>query len=151
VFIFGSGGASKRLYWSTFDPGDSSGYGQTFWDLVQGGPPVSQVLGAKVWERSPTERHIILFVRTPEHKLQFLTFDLERQVWSDPTDLSLPPGDASSIEVVVSQTNSTNFPVSQPAFLFLRAQDNFYERWLNADATGWSDGDWPSYRLDPQA
>ena len=82
VFMFGRGGVSNRLYWSTFDPSDTSSYGQSFWDLVPGVPPITNVSGAAVYERFPTERRVFLFIRTSEHKLQFLTFDPESREWA---------------------------------------------------------------------
>jgi hypothetical protein len=145
VFMFGRGGVSNRVYWSTFDPSDTSGYAQSFWDVVPGAPPITSVIGAVVYERLPTDRHVFLFIRTSEYKLQFLTFDLESRAWAGPTDLGLPAGDAPSFDIVIDQS-VFYFRLHYPPHLATRAGSGFYYRPLNDEGTGWEEGDWTKFQ-----
>jgi hypothetical protein len=152
VFMFGRGGVSNSLYWSTFDPADTTGDSQSFWDVVPGAPPIASIQGAVVYERAPADRRVFVFIRTSEHKLQFLTFDLESRGWSGPTDLGLPPGDAGSFDIVIDQWDqSERFGFKDdllPPILVIRAGSDFYNRWLNPEGTGWEEGDWKVFQRD---
>ncbi|SPB18558.1 hypothetical protein NOV72_05758 [Caballeronia novacaledonica] len=147
VFLFGRGGISNSLYWSTFDPADTSGSAQSFWDTVPGVSTISSVSGIAVYERSPTERHVFVFIRTADYKLQFLTFDLETGNWDGPTDLALPPGDPRSIEVVVDQNG--DFWYMPRLALRSGGDGSIYCRDFAPDGSGWQEGDWKIFRLDP--
>ncbi|WP_405598138.1 neuraminidase-like domain-containing protein [Streptomyces sp. NBC_00081] len=148
VFIFGTGGVSKRLYWSTFDPAeDAADYAQSFWETVPGAPGSCTVVGATVYERSPADRRLFLFVRTGDYKLQFLTCDLESGNWSAPADLPLPSGDARWFECVLNQTNDTSYA----PLLAIKAYGDFFLRRLNPEGTAWEDGDWKKFQLDSNA
>ena len=142
VFMFGRGGVSNRLYWSTYKPSHTTGWAQSFWDTVPGAPVVAAIVGAVVYERYPADRRIFVFVRTQEQKLQFLTFDLETRAWNGPTDLALPAGDAKSFDIVIDQNSF--FYYYQPRLL-IRAGSDFYFRPMNAEGTNWEDGDWAKY------
>jgi hypothetical protein len=147
VFMFGRGGVSNRLYWSTFDPSDTSGYAQSFWDYVPGAPVTSAVAGAAVYERSTTDRRVFLFIRPAESKLQFLAFDLESGHWNGPFDLALPPGDVRWLDIVVDQNNLLTYPPR----LAIRYGAEFYVRMLSVDGTGWQEGEWKNFLQDNNA
>jgi hypothetical protein len=138
VFIFGRGGLSNRVYWSTFDPDDQTGYAQSFWEEIPGIVGVQQIVGAVPYEMSATSRRIFLFIRTLDKKLQFATFDLDTWSWSGLTDLALPPGDASWIEIVIAQRDDGQYP---PQLAF-RANGNVYIRRMNSIDTEWEGGEW---------
>ncbi|MDN3249779.1 MULTISPECIES: neuraminidase-like domain-containing protein [unclassified Streptomyces] len=147
VFMFGNGGVSGRLYWSTFDPtGDTAEYAQAFWEQVPGAPGGCTVVGATVYERSFGDRRLFLFVRTSDHKLQFLVLDLETGSWSAPADLALPSGDARWFECVIDQSNDTRYAPQ----LAIKAYGDFFIRRMNPEGTAWEDGDWQKFRLDPK-
>lgn len=143
IFLFGRGGVSNRFYWSTFDPADTSGYAQDFWDYVPDAPEISTVAGASLYERTATDRRIFVFIRTVDQKLQFLTFDLESSRWNGPTDLALPPGDARGLDIVLDQ----NDYYYHPPRLTFRSGADFYFRDLNPEGTGWAEGDWKQFLL----
>jgi hypothetical protein len=148
VLMFGKGGVTSRLYWSAYKTTDKTEWAQGFWDVVPGAPLTATIVGAAVYERYPTDRRIFVFIRTQEHKLQFLTFDLESRVWSGPIDLALPSGDAKSFDIAVDQNNF--FYYYQPR-LAIRVGSTFYFRPMNAEGTNWQDGDWSWYQLDNNA
>jgi hypothetical protein len=58
IFLFGRGGVSGRIYFSTYDPEDDTGYAQSFWETIPAIPPGSQIVGAVPFERTPTDRLI---------------------------------------------------------------------------------------------
>ncbi len=144
IFLFGRGGISQRLMFSTYDPFDTTGYAQSFWDYVPGPGIVAAVLGVAIYEPSATDRRIFLFVRTTDYKLQFLTYNLLSGQWQGPTDLALPPGDPRSLDIVVDQNN---FLYYMPR-LTIRSGSDFYFRTLSPDGTGWADGDWKNYLIN---
>lgn len=143
IFLFGRGGVTQRLMFSTFDPADTTGYAQSFWDYVPGVPQVTSVRGVAVYERSATDRRVFVFVRTSDYKLQFVTYDLESGQWNGPTDLAVPPGDPRSLEIVVDQNS---FMAHMPR-LTVRSGNDFYFRTLSPDGTGWEDGDWKNFLI----
>ncbi|HEY5248193.1 MAG TPA: hypothetical protein VIJ15_07055, partial [Dermatophilaceae bacterium] len=144
VFMFGRGGVSNGLYWSTFDPADTGGYAQSLWDLVPGAPPVAAVVGAWRYDRSPTDRRVFLFIRTTEYKLQFFTFDLESRAWAGPTDLGLPAGEPQSLDIVADQRS---WRTTHPANLAVRSGRDIFVRPMNSAGTGWQDGDWKAFQI----
>jgi hypothetical protein len=144
VFVFGLGGISGSIYFSTFDPEDQTGYAQTFWETIPAVPSGCQIVGAMPYEIAPTDRRIYLFVRTTEQKLQFVTFNLETLDWSDMSDLPLPPGDPRYFEIVINQTTSIQYS----PMLVIRALGDFFARRLSTTGTVWEDGDWVKFKLN---
>jgi hypothetical protein len=142
VFLFGLGGLSGRIYWSTFDTEDTAGFGQSYWDLVPGLDVVDQIVAAIPYQISATERSIFLFIRTTEGQLQYLTFDLNGLTWSDPKDLGLPPGTPREIKVVPLQRSFGNRPA-----LVIWATGVYYLRYLDPSGEGWQSGDWNFFKL----
>ena len=75
-----------------------------------------------------------------EHKLQFLTFDLESRAWAGPTDLALPAGDARSFDIV-DRTRTTCSTTSSRRSRSERAATSSSGCSI-AEGTGWEEGDW---------
>ncbi len=49
-----------QVYFSTLDPDDATGFGQTFWDAVPGLDAAMQLLGALPYKAAPRKRFICL-------------------------------------------------------------------------------------------
>ena len=129
--MFGRGGITNRLYWrrsirSTPAAATRRVSGTTC--RARGDP---EITGAAVYQRSTVDRRIFLFVRTHDHKLQFITFDLDRA-----------PGPIRSISRCqpATRARSTSRSIKhlfydyQPR-IAIRVGSDFYFRPMNAEGT----------------
>ncbi|NOT56073.1 MAG: hypothetical protein HOP18_15855 [Deltaproteobacteria bacterium] len=138
-YMFGRGNTTGRVYWSAYDPQDTSGYAQTFWEVVPGLDKVDKIVGAVPYQVSDTERFLYLFVQGQEkgkQKLSFTCYDLERSVWdAELTELELPQ--ETGIDTIIAVQAQTE---TKPPELFLRSSRARYFRSLNTEGSEWQTG-----------
>ncbi len=89
-FMFGKTSSGDKIYWSSIDPVDRSGYAHSFWANVALGPKegkappikILNIVGALPWLNRPLgKHHIYLFLDTTGvagRKLQFARLDLDQ-------------------------------------------------------------------------
>lgn len=130
-----------KVYWSSYDYKDGSGYALSFWDAVPGLDHVIVIIGAQPYNLSPEERFLYVFVKTDhagQQKLMFSRYDLENQAWEgEPKELELPEA-TEDFQAAVIRRNLKN----QAPWLRIRVGDLFYERQLNGEGSAWADDDW---------
>jgi hypothetical protein len=173
LYMFGRT-TSGKVYWSAIDPGDRSGFAQSFWDEVplapkegkSPAPKVVTIIGALPWlDRNLNQHYIYLFLDTVEagvRKLTSIRFDLDRygpHAWEAVTELSsLPtyndpytnvvlPIAVNKLTILPVQSNS----VSEPPRLAVHAHLHTfkaYVRPLNAAGNDWEAGDWGTYEIE---
>ncbi len=113
-YMFARGAKTNTVYWSTYNPQDTSGYAQSFWETVPGleTEQVLKILGAAPYSLSSDERFIYLFVHTQDEnqqKLKFITYNLQTQNWEgDLQELELPEN-TTVFSAVVEQRDNENF------------------------------------------
>jgi len=163
-----------KVYWSAVDPGDRSGYAQSFWDEVPVGPKegnaqtlkVVRIIGALPWlDRDAGQHHIYLFLDTDEpggRRLRIFRFNLDNYgksgAWAAGALLDLPPHPVtgelvppSRLTVLPVQSDSVTerprLAVHEHLTTF-----NAYIRPLNATGDGWegSASDWAKYQVEPR-
>ncbi|BCJ56120.1 hypothetical protein Asp14428_75950 [Actinoplanes sp. NBRC 14428] len=168
VFGLSRGG---RVYWSTIDADEPSGYAQSFWErvpLAAGEPPftVNRIVGALPWQSDAAgAHHIHLVLDTQEpasvpvqgRKLRVTRFDLDRfggtQAWSGTTGelADLPPGPLASLTVLPVQNDS---PAEPPRLAFhdSAAGRNVWIRPLTVagDEFEGAPGDWAPWKVQPR-
>jgi hypothetical protein len=145
-FMFGQGSATGTVYWSLFNPQDSTGFAQTFWEVVPGLTKVIRIIGAASYQINTDQRFIYLFAQIQDkaaQKLVFTRYDLGKQYWDEqPTTLELPKDqdrDTTAFTAVLKQQTSA----SNPPHLAIRAPSGaIYDRSLNLDGSDWVEGDW---------
>ena len=143
LFVFARGGHTNRVYWSTYDPSDSTGFAQTFWQELPGLGDVINILGAVAHQQADDIRYLNLFARAREkgkQKLVFLRYDLETGVWeSEATELELPE-EASAFQAVLNHAYKETAP---PMLAIRMPRGVIYQRWLSLDGSDWHDRvDW---------
>lgn len=138
-YMFGLGSATGGVYWSAYDPQDTSDHAQTFWEVVPGLDKVDKVVGAVPYQISDTERFMYLFVHGQEkgkQKLSFTRYDLERLVWdTESTELELP--EETGIDTIIAVQAQAE---TKPPELFLRSSRARYFRSLNMQGSEWQSG-----------
>ena len=168
MFYMFARAASGKVYWSAYDAGgSSSAQAQTFWQEVEGfkGTKVDRIVGAMPYlkrvagGRSVLGRHgvvqsayIHLFCVTGEAdkkalKLAKLNLDKFGDWGGDgtPIDLSVPPLNFSTMEIIPVQTQNLFI---RPSLIFHKfGETHVYHIGLNADGTGWEQQNvnWPSF------
>src|SRR5207249_141494 len=73
------------LYWSIYNPEDTAGYDQTFWDIVPGIQHAKRIIGAVPYLPTDDQHQILLFGKISErgsNKLLLIIYDLLTQGWS---------------------------------------------------------------------
>ncbi|MCG8458716.1 MAG: hypothetical protein MI919_20745 [Holophagales bacterium] len=140
-YTFATGGRSRLVYWSAYDPQDASGYAQSFWDVVPGLGEVTEILAAVPYQISSGERFFLLFVlgsERGEQKLLFSRYDLEQQAWDrEPIALDLPAAEGA-YDIVVEQRNDES---AVPHLALADGEGRIYSRRLRRDASDWEDQD----------
>ncbi len=110
-YLFAYAETSRKVYWSTRDPQDESGFAHSYWREVPGLEDISAIIGAQVFRISPTRRFIYLFVKANNYEGQHLVYtrlNLEQvpfQWDEEPAKLSTP-GDAVSFEATIVQRHN---------------------------------------------
>jgi len=146
LYLFARSTLSGKIYWSTYDPTNASGYAQTSWKQVPGLERVRSLPGAQPYYVPAGSRFIFLFARTNDNKLLFNKYDLDRAQWdSQPTELEVKINNLVRIDftVVVRQVAQES---AQP-ILHINTFDGIYFRALNPQGSGWDSGEWHSTRL----
>ena len=102
--------ADTRIYWSTYDPADTTGYAQTYWQPLDGLVGSVHIVGAVAFATNMGARRIYLFAikkDSTKEKLVWLQYDLDQGTWTDePTELDLPKegsSETTSFTAVVKQ------------------------------------------------
>ena len=146
LYLFARSTISGKIYWSTYDATDASGYAQTFWKQVPGLEKVRTLPGAQPYYVTPENRFIFLFVRTNDDKLLFTKYDLDRAQWdAQPTELEVKINNVlrTLFTVVVRQVaQESSLPI-----LHVNTFDGIFFRALNPQGSGWISGEWQVTRL----
>ncbi|GJE41265.1 hypothetical protein [Methylobacterium soli] len=170
-YMFGRSSGGK-VYWSTFDTKDKSGYAQSFWTEIPLGekgsagdaPKAMNIIGALPWvEPSSPHHHIYLFLDIDHgghRQLQFMRFDVDAggTDWEAGAalDISGLPNPLTSpftlpqLTVLPVQSDSAYDPPRIAIHDFGRTMW-VYVRPLNAEGAGWADGNWTDFQIDPLA
>lgn len=134
-YMFGRGKATKKVYWSAYNPEDESGYAQTFWDSVPGLDNVTRIVSAVPYRMQESQGFIFLFVLIQEkgsEKLVFTRYDVERGSWdSEPQGELEPPADWKNCEIIAVQRNFED----KPPELGFQCGDRVYVRPLDQEGT----------------
>jgi hypothetical protein len=141
-YMFGRGGATNNVYWSTLDIRDSSGYAQKFWSPINvtGLDNVIEIIGASPYQFKSNQRHIFLFMRKlegTEEKLICAKYDLEKREWlQEILQLEIPYPKEPFLVVLKQQDTE-----SDPPHLTFSSPFHFTiaERKLNLEGTAWAD------------
>jgi hypothetical protein len=142
-YMFGRGGVSGKVYWSSYDMQDGSGYAQTFWQPIQiaGFENIVEIVGAVPYQITAEQRCIFLFAKkadTRGEQLVYIRYDLEKAEWNaEAISLAMPP----SFTAVVRQQDSETFPPQIAVTIPVSNGRGIYERRLHVDGSGWEDGD----------
>jgi Tc toxin complex TcA C-terminal TcB-binding domain len=141
-YMFGRGAATNTVYWSAYDPQDSSSYAQTFWspiDRVKGLDNVVEIIGATPYQVSSNQRYIFLFMRKLEgaqEKLICAKYDLERKYWLEEVlQLETPLIKTTTFFAVVKQQDTED----EPPQIALSNGFIAVERKLSLNGTGWAE------------
>ncbi len=176
LYMFGRTKEGK-VYWSTIDPKDHSGYAQSFWDVVLIGPKdkkestpkVTKIIGALPWTHDKLNQHYIYLFFIASHsedvKLNFIRFDLDKNEWKKDEDLkelkienlkyfdhSDPPQQHDTplraMTILPVQSNSV-FDPPQLAIHLHGTTQRIYIRSLNEAGDNWQDEErnWDSFEL----
>ncbi len=142
LYAFARGGASGTVYWSNYDPEDSSGFAQSYWQALPALEDTLQVFGATVFEIGEGERHLYLFCRVRERgtqKLVYLRYDLEERVWDEaPTELALPVDGYEHTAVLVQSEREG----ARPGLAVRMPDGSIFYRRMNPDGTDWEESEW---------
>lgn len=143
LYMFARGQETNTVYWSAFDPSDSTGYAQTFWTPIERLEKTIKLIGAVPYERNQEQRWVYLFAVVDddgEQKLAFIRYDLEQQrLDAEPTVLEEMPEDAVTFTAVVKQHQR----VANPPHLAIRVPSGaIYDRRLDQAGIDWSEGEW---------
>jgi len=140
-YMFARGEHTQSAYWSVYDPENSTGYAQSFWNPIPGMDDVIDLIGAAPYEIEDDERYIFLFGRRSvkgAQELIFTKYDLEQRKWDDEPQVLEVPDEETSFTAVVKQ----NIREIQPPHLAIRTPNGaIYERKLNRDGSDWEDID----------
>jgi hypothetical protein len=146
LFYMFARSAMQTVYWSAYDPQDTSGYAQTFWNVVPSLNDIVNIIGAVAYQTSNTQRCIYLFARTQDkatQKLVFIKYNLETQTWdAEPNTLELPKDqgqDTTTFTAVVKQRDDEG---DSPHLAIQVRSGVIYDRQLNSGGGDWADGDW---------
>jgi hypothetical protein len=120
TFLFARSDRTGNVYMSTYRPGVSTGYNQSPWQPVPDLAGVATLVGATVYEMSPDQRYIYVFVKKTDgsrDQLLYLRWNLEAQACEagGAHALDMPEG-VRRFNVVVQQSNDPSRP---PAMLLL--------------------------------
>jgi hypothetical protein len=143
LYMFGRGGATGTVYWSSYDEAGVPGYEQSFWDVVPGLDNVSvlNVVGAAPFQVSAERRYVFLFLRThafSADNLGFVKYDLETGKW-DTIFTLLPTDQWPAFTAFLETQNGEN----DPPRIGVRLPDGTrYERRLHRDGNRWGERDW---------
>ena len=147
LYLFGLASASNTIYWLTYDSTDTSGYGQTFWNVIpglQGHDVISIVGSAPFVVVSANTLYVFLFYLALDGGV--LHFRYTRYNPSTPGqngwdgefwELSLPSA-AASLTVQMGQLTNSD----APSFLATLPDGSTYQAQMNADGTNWSTAGW---------
>lgn len=142
TYLFARGRTSKNVYWSRWRGEISKPQLYGFWEKVPGLENVLEVLGATVYQISPEERFIYLFVKMQDsfkQKLQYVRYDLVNDRWEDGNaDLELPD-ETLAFTGVVEQRNEEN---QAPQLAIRLPNGAIYRRWMNREGNDWAGEDW---------
>ncbi|MBB3188947.1 neuraminidase-like domain-containing protein [Halomonas cerina] len=142
VYLFATGGITKSVYYSRYDPKDDTPHAQSLWTPVPGIEPESEAIGAAAYAINNEERYVYLFVRVQdagEHKLIYTRFDLTKDEWTGETTELEPPEDATNFSAAVKQRHREDEP---PHLAIFVSDGAIYARKLNRAGTAWQDGEW---------
>ncbi|MGA9767844.1 MAG: neuraminidase-like domain-containing protein [Blastocatellia bacterium] len=157
LYLFGFGGESHKVYWSIYDPEDTTRHAQTPWqelpDLKDA--KVLSIIGAVPYSPAEGQRFIYLFVRAgkpDQPKLVFIRYDLNRRHWEPKQgELDQPPG--AVLDAVLGQGDGEKSP---PKFGFRCGYPlAFYIRPMNAEGTALApkssnpSGTWEDWHYKP--
>jgi len=131
-----------QVYFSTLDPNDATGLGQTFWDAVPGLDAAMQILGALPYKAAPGKRFICLLAivfHDGNRVLACTKYDLIKQTWdAQPLYLDAPPG-AGAFTAAVKQSASD----AQPPHVAVRLESGaVMNRRMNGDVSDWDANPW---------
>ena len=180
LYMFGRA-TSGKVYWSSIDPTDRSGYAQSFWSEVSLAPKdgkataskVVNIIGALPWlDPSVGQHYIYLFLDIDElgvRKLKGARLDLSSYtpdtVWrSEPLDLDVSDlprnnwGVSNPSDAPIAVQHLTILPVQSdsvlepPQLAIHQPNRTFYVfvRPLDAAGSGWKEGDWKDYQIEPR-
>jgi hypothetical protein len=165
LYLFGRA-ESGKVYWSVFDPNDTSEYPQRPWRVWPFGNAALRIAGATPYKIDADRQFIyVFFVRRgtlpttasatflpADVKISFARFDLNKQDWDGGiTDLPDPPGDKSNMRVVVHQGMPEKFP---PLLAIWPTTLQLIQRPLNGIGDGWlapfdtSQPEWEQFAWD---
>ena len=148
MFLFGIGAATDSVYWSFYDPHDPTGYGHSFWHLVEGLTNVISIVGAVPSTTPDDKRYIFLFLivmEEGEKRLAFTRYDLETRVWDGAVQTLDPPFDATDFEAVAYQRDYED--ADTPPIICVRPKNGpmakaILMRRLNPEHSDWAESDW---------
>lgn len=137
LHMFGRGEATDKVYWSTYDPYDDSGYGQTFWEAIPNLDNVVGIAGALPYDKGDGQRYIFLFVLIRDKgskKLIFSKYDLEICKWEVELseELELPPYNVTKVICVQNRSER-----SAPTLIIRCNNERQYARQVNKDGNDW--------------
>ena len=134
VFIFASSDLTDTIYFSWYDPAESTSYPQSFWKPLTKFENVTKVVGATVYKGS-----IFFFGfvdnNLGERRIAYITLDLTNGDWGDVTDLELPQKRVGSI--VLEQNTYSDRPCITIKYAYV-----IYYRKINIEGKGWDDTEW---------
>lgn len=152
VHLFALATNSGRVYTSSFHGRLDGKDTQDSWRVVPEADNVLQIIGAVPHETPNQQRLILLFVKIrheSRNRLMMFPFNLDKQSWSSPTELDLPPGAETDFTAVALQKRHGSLergsfaPKVIPTILVIRTPNSrIFVRNLNGSATDWAGAGW---------
>jgi len=152
VHLFALATNSGRVYTSSFHGRLDGKDMQDSWRVVPEADNVLQIIGAVPHETPNQQRLILLFVKIrheSRNRLMMFPFNLDKQSWSSPTELDLPPGAETDFTAVALQKRHGSLergsfaPKVIPTILVIRTPNSrIFVRNLNRSATDWANEPW---------
>ena len=136
--MFARSEKTNTVYWSAYDPQDTSSYAQTFWEAVPGleSKKIIKIVGAVPYKISEEQRAIYLFLQIQDiekQKLLLTKYNLERPEWdSEVTELDNLPFEAADFSVVIEQRDDESKP---PHIVICYIPQGIYSLRLNRKGT----------------
>jgi receptor-binding and translocation channel-forming TcA subunit of Tc toxin/ABC toxin-like protein len=108
LYLFARSKASGKVYFSTYDRTNRSGYAQSYWAAVPGLDSVEQILGAAPYLPSNDQQQILVFARMKQqgqNTLVVIPYDLRTWQWGKISTLTLP-GKGDTFTAAIGQRDS---------------------------------------------
>jgi hypothetical protein len=145
--MFGIAANSNTAYWSSYNAADTSGYPQTFWNVIPSlqSQPLVTIFGATAFWVSAGQRYVFVFFTTSQSgvdQLYFTRYDPEIRGQDGWEGTNYQPALPPDWTAFTAQLGLQNGEGDAPRVVVTLPDGSMYVRQLDAAGTGWSDVGW---------